>query len=170
MIFSLEFSKNDLIKHLWWLVSKTRMLWLIGHILLLNLRLNHFNSSTKKFLDPTPPFLDLKNSDVFTQIQQNDPIRHLWWLVSETRMHRLPEDILESKTKSFQQLKKKFFRSHSPFFRFQKQWHFHSNSVKTSLSDTCDGWFHRHVCTEFQEICFYWTQDKIIWEVKQKNV
>ena len=28
------------------------------------------------------------------KLSNTDPIRHLWWLVSETRMHRLPENML----------------------------------------------------------------------------
>ena len=28
------------------------------------------------------------------KFSKNDPIRQLWWLLSETRMHRLPENML----------------------------------------------------------------------------
>ena len=61
----------------------------------------------------------------------------------------------EPKTRSFQYLNSKIFRSHSPVLIFKKLWYFHSNSAKTNLSDTCGGSFERHVCTEFQKICFY---------------
>ena len=33
------------------------------------------------------------------------------------------------------------------------------NSIKTTLSDHYDGSYQRHVCTNFQKICFYWTYD-----------
>ena len=46
-----------------------------------------------KYLGPTPWFLYLKNSDIFTQIQQNDPLRHPRWLVSDTHMHQFHENM-----------------------------------------------------------------------------
>ena len=60
---------------------------------LLSLRQDHFSNKTIKLLGPTPPVLCLKNRDIFIQIQQKRPQRHLWWLVSEKRTHQLPENI-----------------------------------------------------------------------------
>ena len=39
----------------------------------LSLRQDHFSSEIKKFLGPTLPFLNFKNSDTFTQIQEKRP-------------------------------------------------------------------------------------------------
>ena len=112
----------------------------------------------KKILGPTTTFLDFKNSDIFIQILPKRPYqmpvvarfrdtyaRTSWKYVST-----------ESKIRSSQKLHKIFFIFHFSVFRFQKQWYFHSNSAKTTLSDTCVGSFQRHVCTDFQKICFYW--------------
>ena len=46
---------------------------LAENMFLLSPRQDHFSSSTKKFLGPTPPFLHFKNSDNFTQIQEERP-------------------------------------------------------------------------------------------------
>ena len=73
VIFSLKFSKNNPIRHLWWLASETHMHRLPENMFLLSPRQDHFSSSTKKFLGPFPPFLVFKNSDIFTQIQQERP-------------------------------------------------------------------------------------------------
>ena len=35
-----------------------------------------FQKLNDKFLGPAPPLLVFKNIDIFTQIEQNDPIRH----------------------------------------------------------------------------------------------
>ena len=44
VIFSLKFSKNDPIRHLWWLVSETPMHRLPENMFLLSLRQDHFSS------------------------------------------------------------------------------------------------------------------------------
>ena len=36
-------------------------------------RQDHFSNQTIKLLDPSPPFLYLKKSDIFSQIQQKRP-------------------------------------------------------------------------------------------------
>ena len=163
MIFSLKLCQNDLIKRLRWFVSEKCM-----HQLPENMFLpRHFRSfqnkiisvvKEKKILGPTTTFLDFKNSDIFIQILPKRPYqmpvvarfrdtyaRTSWKYVST-----------ESKIRSSQKLHKIFFIFHFSVFRFQKQWYFHSNSAKTTLSDTCVGSFQRHVCTDFQKICFYW--------------
>ena len=50
-------------------------------------------SGTKHFLVPTPQFIDFQNSDIFIEFNKNDPIGDLWWVYSETRVHRLLENI-----------------------------------------------------------------------------
>ena len=57
------------------------------------------------------------------KFSKNDPIRHLWWLVSETRMHRLPESmfLLNPRQDHISSETKKIFRCHSLVFRFEKQ-------------------------------------------------
>ena len=67
------------------------MLRLPEKMFLLNLRQDHFSKETRIFVDPTPPLLYLKNTDSFTQIQKNNTVGHLSWLVSETCMYRLLE-------------------------------------------------------------------------------
>ena len=39
----------------------------------LSLRQDHFSSEIETFLGPTLPFLNFKNSDTFTQIQEKRP-------------------------------------------------------------------------------------------------
>ena len=57
------------------------------------LKQDHFSDSTIKLLGPTPPFLYLKKVIFSDIMSKNDPLRHLQWLLSERRMHRLPENM-----------------------------------------------------------------------------
>ena len=66
----------------------------------------------------------------------------------------------EPKTRSLKSLNSKMFRSHSSVFIFKTIWYFYSNSIKAILSDTCSDSFQRHVCTEFQKLCFYWPKKR----------
>ena len=77
VIFSLKFSKNDPIRHLWWLVSETRMYRLPENKFILSLRQDRFSNLTRKVLEPTPSFFYFKNSNIFTQIQQKRPCQTL---------------------------------------------------------------------------------------------
>ena len=76
-------------------------------------------------------------------------------------------DTNESQTRSFQRLNNKIFKYHFPVFILKKLRSFHSNFVKTLLSDTCNSSFQRHVWTNFQKICFYWAQDEIFSVLQQ---
>ena len=70
------------------------------NMFVLSLRQDHFSNQIIKFVGATPPFLYLIKSDIFSQFSKNDPLRHLRWLLLETRMHRLPErKVLPSLTK-----------------------------------------------------------------------
>ena len=216
-MFSLKYSKNDPIKHLWWLVSKTPMDQTSENIFLLSLRQDHFSNLSRKLLGSTLLFFYLKNSDIFTHIEQkgpcqtpvmagfrhthaptsrkylstelktrwfqfvnqnifiahspvfifkrlifslklskDNPVRKLWWLVSEIRIHRLPEYIfpLSLRQDRFSKLTRKFLGLFPPVL-YLKNWHFHSNSGKTTMSDTCGAWFQKHRCNDSQKICFY---------------
>ena len=81
-----------------------------------------FQLLNKKLLGPTLPFLDFKNSDIFTQIQQKRPYQTP--LVADFRdtYASISRKYIatEPKTKSFQLLNENIFRSHSPVSRFQK--------------------------------------------------
>ena len=70
-IFS-QFNKNDPLSNLWLLFSEARMNRIPENMFLLTLRQDHF--SIKKFLLPTPPLIDFKKSNIFTQFNKNDPI------------------------------------------------------------------------------------------------
>ena len=63
------------------------------NMFLLSLRQDHVSNQTVKSLDPTPLFSFSKNCGIFTQIQQNNPLKQPRWLVSDTCMHGLPENI-----------------------------------------------------------------------------
>ena len=87
-------------------------------------------SVTKIFLFPTPPLINFKNSDILTQFIKNDPIRHLWWLFSETRMHRLPENMFLVIPGQDHFSNQNIFRSCCPIYRLWKMWYFHSLQEK----------------------------------------
>ena len=152
----LKFSKGDPLRPLFWLVPQTRMHGLPEKNFILGLRQDHFSNSTTKFLGPTRPFLYLKKRDIFTQIQQKRPsetpvvvsFRDTYAPTSRKYVSNEPN------TRSFQQLNSKTFRSHSPVFTLKKMWYFHSNSAKTTPSETCDGSFQTHVSTDFHNLWF----------------
>ena len=58
---------------------------------LVTLKQDHFRN--KKLLFPTPPFLDFKNSDIFTQFNKIEGFRHIWWLFLEPPMHQFSENM-----------------------------------------------------------------------------
>ena len=81
--------KANVVRHLWWLVSKTRMHQLLENMTLLSLRQRYFLISAKEFFDPTPSFLYLTTVIFSLKFSKNDPGGNHWWLVSETFMHWL---------------------------------------------------------------------------------
>ena len=95
MVFLLNLCNNDSLRHLWRLVLETRMHRFPENLFLLILEQNQFSNKTIETLGPNPPFFYLRNFLIFTQILQKQPsdLRHLRWLVSETRMHGLPENM-----------------------------------------------------------------------------
>ena len=93
MIFSVKFSKNYLLRDLWWLVTETQMHQPAINMFLLSLRQDHFSNKTIKFVGPTSAFLYLKKYIFSVKFSKNNPLRDLWRLVSETRMHWLPENM-----------------------------------------------------------------------------
>ena len=99
------------------------MLRLPQNMFLLNSKQDHF--SNKKLLVSTPQFIEFTNCDIFTQINKGNPIRHLWWLFSETRMHCLPENIFLLTLRQDHFSKKNFFSCYSPIYRLRKQQYFH---------------------------------------------
>ena len=60
MKFPVKFSKKDSLRHLWWLLSETRMQRLPKNIFILSLRQDHLSKYTKKLLGFTPPVFIFK--------------------------------------------------------------------------------------------------------------
>ena len=89
------------------------------NMFLLTLRQDHFNN--ERNLLPTRPFIDFENSYIFTQFNKNDPIRHFWRLLSETRMHLLPENMFLLSPQQDHFSNKKKFNFYSPINRLQNQ-------------------------------------------------
>ena len=87
---------------------------------------------------------------------KNDPLRHLWRLVSETRMHQPPENmfLLSPRQDLFSTETVKFVGSTLRFLYLKKLWYFHSNLANRTLSGSCGGSFQNHACTDFQKMCF----------------
>ena len=104
MVFSLKFSKNDTLRNLRWLVPEARMHRLLENMFLLSLRQYPFSNLTVKFLRLTPPFLNLKKWEIFTQIQQKQPSQRP--VVARVRDTYAPTSrkyvSTESNTRSFQ--------------------------------------------------------------------
>ena len=88
---------------------------------LLSLRQDRFNNSTSKFLGPTPPFSYSKTVIFSLKFSKNDRIRHLRWLVSETRVHQLLENIflLSLRQDHFSNSTINVLGSTPPFFYFK---------------------------------------------------
>ena len=68
VIFLVNLSKNDPLRHLRWLFSQTHIHRLPTNMFLPSLRKDHFSNSTKEVLGPTPPFLYLKKCYISSQI------------------------------------------------------------------------------------------------------
>ena len=89
---------------------------------LLSLGQHHFSSKSRKFLGPTPPFLYLKNGDIFTQIEQKPACQTP--VIAGFRHTYAPSSTkylsTKSKTRWFQFFNQNIFRSHSPDFIFEK--------------------------------------------------
>ena len=158
VVFSLEFTKNEPLRHLRWLVSETSMHQLPETMFLISFRQDHFSNHKIRYLGSTLPFLYLKNCSIFTQTQQK--WHYQTSAVARFRGTYVPTSTKHAsakpKTRSFQLLNNNFFRFNSLVFIFKELWYFYSNSAKATLSDTWGGSLQRQVCTDFQKICFYW--------------
>ena len=114
-----QFNKNDSIRQLWRFFSQIHIHRLSQNMFLLILRQDHI--SNKKFFVATFPFIDFKNSDIFTQFNKNYRRRDLQLLVSETCMHRFPENMFLLTLRQDHFSNKKIFSFYSPIHRLQKQ-------------------------------------------------
>ena len=89
-----------------------------------------------------------------TQIQQKQPYQKPIFVsfrdtYAPTAKKHFPT---APKTRSFRELNKKIFKFNSPVFIIQKEWYFYLILAKTTLSDTFDAMFQKHVCTDFRKI------------------
>ena len=128
VIFSHKFNKSDHLRDLWCLILETCTHRIPKDLFLLSLKQDNFSNSTIIVLGPSPPFIYLKKCDIFSQIQQKCYSQRP--VVAPFRDTRAPTSRKYIST----ELKKD---------------HFHSNSAKTTLPDTCGGIFQRYVGTQF---------------------
>ena len=94
MIFSVKFSKNDPLRQLRWFLSETCMHRLRKKYVSTDAKATSCQYFNNKICMSHSSVFIFKQKTIFSiKFSKRDLHRYLWWLVSETRMQRVPENM-----------------------------------------------------------------------------